>query len=661
MTDRFPPQTSRCYEMHQYLGLLATVIPDRAAVYVSGPVTTGKRYWQWNKALAGPHLVPGSADYQTTHVHEVMTPNQLVLRQLVNRLRRRDSQLVIDPTGLALPDWTQDDYRVFWAMVIERFAHEVVFADSWEYSNGSAYEFLVVHRAGIAAMTARKQPLTLKRAVSLLKRSVHQLRGHGASTQFLTRILAELQGTSTSVSQYSATIEDLRHGHFKDTVLAHIADAANVAQFVSYSPDLHQRHARVHGLAPDYQFASMDTAVETLLKCSPEHSINIRSFRPDQPEGQEFIYGLRSVSDVITHLTRLSNFGLFTILNETIDVNDGGVSGVVFASLIEFAPRDTPRCVERAGTLSMPFDAGLRLLQAVYGFCPALSFPKDARVEFSIHPRPRGFLNDHTIIWETTRDASPDLKPTMTWPNHFSRMIGDKAFGLLLADTLGLPVPSTTVLSRAIKPFRFGTPTMGADVWIRPCPPEPIPGFFATYHGWQDPIQVLASQDPDGSKVASLLVQEAVTPLYSGALVTGEDGAPIIEGVHGPGSGFMKGEAPPEDLPPAIRKSVMRLFEEISVILGPIKLEWVYDGSRAWVLQLHRGAMGVSSTLVFPGDAKTYHRFDTTFGIEALRKLISNVQGTGEGIVLVGDVGITSHLGDLLRRARIPSRIERTA
>jgi len=30
-------------------------------------------------------------------------------------------------------------------------------------------------------------------------------------------------------------------------------------------------------------------------------------------------------------------------------------------------------------------------------------------------------------------------------------------------------------------------------------------------------------------------------------------------------------------------------------------------------------------------------------------------------VVLVGNVGITSHFGDLLRGARIPSRIERPA
>jgi hypothetical protein len=45
-------------------------------------------------------------------------------------------------------------------------------------------------------------------------------------------------------------------------------------------------------------------------------------------------------------------------------------------------------------------------------------------------------------------------------------------------------------------------------------------------------------------------------------------------------------------------------------------------------------------------------------GIDDLRALISKVRGTGEGIILVGKVGVTSHLGDLLRKAEIASRIE---
>ena len=53
-----------------------------------------------------------------------------------------------------------------------------------------------------------------------------------------------------------------------------------------------------------------------------------------------------------------------------------------------------------------------------------------------------------------------------------------------------------------------------------------------------------------------------------------------------------------------------------------------------------------------------YHRFDVTKHIDELRDLIARVQGTGEGIILAGNIGVTSHMGDLLRRARIPSHIE---
>ena len=59
-----------------------------------------------------------------------------------------------------------------------------------------------------------------------------------------------------------------------------------------------------------------------------------------------------------------------------------------------------------------------------------------------------------------------------------------------------------------------------------------------------------------------------------------------------------------------------------------------------------------------PGEAARFHPLDVSQGIEALRHLIAQLRGTGDGIVLVGRVGVTSHLGDLLRRARFPSRIE---
>jgi hypothetical protein len=45
-------------------------------------------------------------------------------------------------------------------------------------------------------------------------------------------------------------------------------------------------------------------------------------------------------------------------------------------------------------------------------------------------------------------------------------------------------------------------------------------------------------------------------------------------------------------------------------------------------------------------------------GIEALRALADQLAGSQDGVVLIGNAGVTSHLGDILRQARIPSRIE---
>jgi hypothetical protein len=42
--------------------------------------------------------------------------------------------------------------------------------------------------------------------------------------------------------------------------------------------------------------------------------------------------------------------------------------------------------------------------------------------------------------------------------------------------------------------------------------------------------------------------------------------------------------------------------------------------------------------------------------LEALRELIELAARGGEGIVVTGEVGVTSHVGDLLRKAGLPAR-----
>ncbi len=447
-------------------------------------------------------------------------------------------------------------------------------------------------------------------------------------------------------------------GHYKDAILDALATRANVAQFVSFDPGLRQRHAWIRGHEPNTSLGTAEGAVGAMLASAPEGSVNIRSFEPHDPKSREFIYGRRSADEVLADLRRLAAEGLYTIVNETVNVDDGGVSGVSFGNVVEFAPADTPRAVEKPGTAALTRDLAGRVFRTVYGFAPALPERPELRVEFSIHPLRRGYRHDHTIVWEMEELAEPPTEAHVGWPNLFSRMLGDKAYGLLVADALGLRVPNTQAFPRRLAPFAFGSDTGLAEAWIRTCPTVQQPGRFTTRRGWLDPYRLMQEEDPEGTAIASILAQQGVDANHSGALISQPDGEPLVEGVSGFGDPFMVGEAPPEELPARVVADVLGVYRRASAMLGPVRFEWVHDGREVWVVQLHRGASATHGRVIFPGGAERFHRFDVAGGIGALRELIARLDGSGEGVVLVGRVGVTSHFGDLLRRARVPSRIE---
>ena len=99
-------------------------------------------------------------------------------------------------------------------------------------------------------------------------------------------------------------------------------------------------------------------------------TVNIRSFRPGRDKGNPFEYGIGKVEDAARIVGSLAAEGYSTIVNETIDTNDGGVSGVTLGGVMEFTPFDTPRGVEKAGVASLPHQIGLDVLRGVYGFTP---------------------------------------------------------------------------------------------------------------------------------------------------------------------------------------------------------------------------------------------------------------------------------------------------
>lgn len=450
----------------------------------------------------------------------------------------------------------------------------------------------------------------------------------------------------------------------KDQSLDELARSGNVAQFVSFSPDLGaglaQTFSRVQQYPPNHRFSSTSEAVHTLLAQSPERSINLRSFTPAEPRSREFLYGLTDAESAIAKLDKFLREGLFVIANETVNTSDGGVSGVVDGATMEFAPDDTPRCVEKPGTVSIKTEDGLSLLQTVYGFRPDIPAYHQQRIEFSVHPRPRGFKGTHTLLWERGPGSSSEHEPSLSWPNRFSRMIGDKAFGLLVADLIGVPVPRSLVIGRRLRPFSFGRETGSLESWTRTCPAEQNPGLYTTESRWIDPFMLLATEDPGHTAIASVISQAAVPACYSGAAITKSNDQLHVEGTRGGGVDFMLGTARPEQLPQHIIDDLLNTNKSLRARLGPVRFEWVHDGSLAWIVQLHKGQTASTSTTVVPGEASTWTTFQSARGLQALRDLLDSLPPC-EGLVLEGEIGLTSHIADLARKSGRPTRIVRNA
>lgn len=446
----------------------------------------------------------------------------------------------------------------------------------------------------------------------------------------------------------------------KDATLDQLADHFNVAQFVSFAPSASgpaQEYCRLAGMDPNHRFADVGTAVDALFERSAYGTVNIRSFSETASQSREFLYALRTRDEVLSALARLAAQGDFTIANETIDVSDGGVSGVVLDQIVEFKPDATPRGVETPGFASLPVSWARRAFEIVYGFTPAFEDAKGARLEFTLHPSPRGYKQSHVLYWEIGAHAPLRLdRVEVSWPNDFSRMMGDKAYGLLIAHLAGLPVPKTTVIGRRLPPFTFGEDTGSNEWWTRTCPTEQVPGKYTTARGWLDPFKLLANEDPSGTAIASVICQRGVQAIHSGAAIEGSDGRLYIEGTSGTGEAFMQGSIAPTPLPENVVDKVIALHGRLAASLGSVRFEWVHDGSQIWVVQLHRGRSSSTGHTVVPGEPSTWITFRIDQGLEALRTMLDSLP-SDTGLILDGEVGLTSHIADAIRKSGVPARI----
>ena len=109
-------------------------------------------------------------------------------------------------------------------------------------------------------------------------------------------------------------------------------------------------------------------------------------------------------------------------------------------------------------------------------------------------------------------------------------------------------------------------------------------------------------------------------------------------------------------LPDDVVEAVFKTYEMIAATLGEPRFEWVHDGGRVWIVQLHKGATASDATTLVPGEPTEWAVFKSSQGLEELRAFLDRLPA-GVGVEVEGQIGLTSHIADLLRKTKRPARI----
>lgn len=156
------------------LSALRCVVPNRSAIYLSGPITTGLAFAEWYRS-EGMTLERCGTQYDARKAEVVIRPNEEAILAAAQRVRQRERACVIEPASLRVPLWTQRDYHSFWMSVLQEFVGRVVVIRGWDYSVGCAIEIAHAIEADIpindlngARLQSEEVKVALRRAAEVV-------------------------------------------------------------------------------------------------------------------------------------------------------------------------------------------------------------------------------------------------------------------------------------------------------------------------------------------------------------------------------------------------------------------------------------------------------------------------------------------------------------
>lgn len=162
------------------------------AVYVSGPITTGRRFVDWFLDIG--YLLEDDPDaYKHALKKTVIPPNESDILTMAELLRVKFAIPVIEPASLKIISWDQKNYYQFWEAVIKRYVVRLVAIDDWQFSVGCAIEFQYAIKCGIPVETVSGNPIALESGSALMLEAAIDIERRSTTSGRLRRIANRLR------------------------------------------------------------------------------------------------------------------------------------------------------------------------------------------------------------------------------------------------------------------------------------------------------------------------------------------------------------------------------------------------------------------------------------------------------------------------------------
>lgn len=156
------------YATCDILTVFRSLIPDRSAVYLAVPVTSGRRLWELARSQRCERLSDVRGQVPELFRTEVEIPNLAASRLFADQVRQRESY-VVNPAEVTLSGWSAVDYMRLWKHVIADYVNKIYLSDGWEFSSGCLEETDLAFSLGIPVFDSQGNTVTREECRDLVR------------------------------------------------------------------------------------------------------------------------------------------------------------------------------------------------------------------------------------------------------------------------------------------------------------------------------------------------------------------------------------------------------------------------------------------------------------------------------------------------------------